>query len=218
MGDRRKDNVVRGRFRRGTVSAGSYGRRRPVYDRTDWLYPAAYNALSREEKVALAARRRQKARPFPPKRRRRSRVGGYLRYQAKVGLFAVVAIVTIGWAGESGLSLTNLRAKSAPMAASFGYCHVVGGTNCVVDGDTFWLQGRKIRIADIDAPETHEPRCASEKALGDRATLRLQQLLNGGTITLRPADRVLVDGRSVGDVLVSEGLARWYAGYRRPWC
>ena len=47
----------------------------------------------------------------------------------------------------------------------------------MVDGDTIWLQGTKIRIADIDTPETHQPRCASEKALGDKATQRLQQLL-----------------------------------------
>jgi micrococcal nuclease len=111
----------------------------------------------------------------------------------------------------------------------FSLCFMGGGYNCVVDGDTIWLQGRKIRIADIDAPETHGPRCSSEKALGDRATIRLQHLLNGGTVTLRPADRdtdrygrllrfVLVDGESVGDVLVGEGLARWYAGHRRPWC
>jgi endonuclease YncB( thermonuclease family) len=108
-------------------------------------------------------------------------------------------------------------------------CFIGGGYNCVVDGDTIWLHGVKIRIADIDAPETHKPRCQSEKELGDRATVRLQQLLNGGTVTLQPIDRdhdiygrelrlVLVNGVSVGDTLVSEGLARWYAGGRRPWC
>ena len=115
------------------------------------------------------------------------------------------------------------------LRARFSLCFVGAGYNCVVDGDTLWLQGRKIRVADIDAPETHEPRCAGEKALGERATLRLQQLLSGGAVTLRPAGRdrdrygrllrfVLVNGRSAGDVLVGEGLARRYAGHRRPWC
>lgn len=112
---------------------------------------------------------------------------------------------------------------------NFGFCHVGGGTNCVVDGDTLWLGGQKIRVADIDAPETHDPRCAQEQALGDRATRRLQQLLNGGAVSLQAIDRdedrygrklriVLVDGRSVGDRLVGEGLARPYAGGRKPWC
>ena len=112
---------------------------------------------------------------------------------------------------------------------SFGLCHSGGGTNCVVDGDTIWMDGQNIRIADIDAPETHEPRCAAEQALGDRATGRLHQLVNSGAVTLTPIDRdadgygrklriVNVSGASVGATLVSEGLARWYAGGRRSWC
>jgi endonuclease YncB( thermonuclease family) len=114
----------------------------------------------------------------------------------------------------------------------FGLCHSGGGRNCVVDGDTFWLNGEKIRIADIDTPETHPSRCAREAELGDRATLRLQQLLNAGPIALAPAasgdaiDRygrrlaiVERNGASLGMVLVQEGLARPYAGGPRAgWC
>lgn len=117
----------------------------------------------------------------------------------------------------------------APIAQQFGLCHTGGGTNCVVDGDTFWIGGKKVRIADIDAPETHPPRCAEEADLGERATLRLQALLNAGPVTLAAADRdtdrygrllriVERDGRSLGDQLVSEGLARRWTGRRRPWC
>jgi len=101
--------------------------------------------------------------------------------------------------------------------------------NCVVDGDTIWMGGQNIRIADIDAPETHEYRCTSEKALGDRATQRLHQLVNSGPVTLQSIDRdedsygrklrfVMVNGTSVGDTLVSEGLARYYEGGKKPWC
>ena len=118
---------------------------------------------------------------------------------------------------------------ASAIRASFGFCHTGGGTNCVVDGDTLWLGGEKIRVADIDAPETHEPRCAEEAALGSRATQRLRQLLNGGAVSVQAIDRdedrygrklrvVLVDGQSVGDTLVGEGLARSYDGGRRPWC
>jgi micrococcal nuclease len=49
-----------------------------------------------------------------------------------------------------------LLAASGGVRAHFGFCHTGGGTNCVVDGDTIWLQGQNIRVADIDAPETHE--------------------------------------------------------------
>ena len=96
-----------------------------------------------------------------------------------------------------------------------------------MDGDTIWLAGMKIRVADIDAPETHDYRCQAEKDLGDRATVRLREILQGGNIALRSSERdadqfsrklriVMVDGESVGDILVAEGLARWYAGGRRP--
>ena len=114
-------------------------------------------------------------------------------------------------------------------ARRFALCHAGGGTNCVVDGDTFWLDGEKIRIADIDTPETHPPRCAYEAELGDRATRRLRALLNEGALELETIDRdtdrygrklrrVVRDGRSLGDVLVGEGLARPYGTGRRSWC
>lgn len=130
------------------------------------------------------------------------------------------------WKGGSAQALIG----AAPgQRANFDYCHVGGGYNCVVDGDTIWLKGEKIRVADIDAPETHDYRCDSEKALGDRATNRLHDLLEAGPITLQSIDRdedgygrklriVLVNGASVGDTLVSEGLARYYGSGRRPWC
>lgn len=113
--------------------------------------------------------------------------------------------------------------------ASFGFCHEGGGTNCVVDGDTIYYHGTKIRIADIDTPETHEPRCPQEAALGAQATQRLHALVNSGPFTLQPIDRdedgygrklriLTRGGESLGSVLVDEGLARWYEGGRQPWC
>ena len=98
----------------------------------------------------------------------------------------------------------------------------------VIDGDTFVLRGERIRIADIDTPETHPPRCAYEAELGARATQRLRQLL-ARPFELRSIDRdtdrygrklriVVQNGRSVGDRLVAEGLARTWEGRRRPWC
>ena len=114
-------------------------------------------------------------------------------------------------------------------SASFGLCHSGGGTNCVVDGDTFWFRGEKIRIADIDAPETHPSRCAAEASKGAAATRRLQALLNAGPFGLESIDRdtdrygrklrlVTRGGESLGGTLVGEGLARWYDGGRQPWC
>jgi len=114
-------------------------------------------------------------------------------------------------------------------SAQYSLCFIGGGFNCVVDGDTFWMDGEKIRIADIDAPETHPPRCASEADLGRRATLRLQELLNDGPVEVEAIDRdrdqygrqlriVTRNGQSLGLRLVAEGLARNWTGSRQPWC
>jgi micrococcal nuclease len=146
-----------------------------------------------------------------------------------LGPWLAAAIAAGLYIGTAGVPVPHMQRASAPVRASFSYCKWGGGTNCVVDGDTFWIQGEKVRIADIDAPETHPPRCAEEADLGERATLRLQALLNGGPVTLAPADRdtdrygrllriVERNGQSLGGQLVSEGLARRWTGRRMPWC
>ena len=130
------------------------------------------------------------------------------------------------------LLLAPLPASAAPSdreIASFGLCSGPGRVTCVVDGDTFWYRGAKIRIADINAPEVSHPGCAREAALGARATGRLVALLNQGPFTLEPYQRdhdrygrllrtVTRDGVSVGERLVREGLAEEWKGYRGDWC
>lgn len=118
---------------------------------------------------------------------------------------------------------------AAPEFRKFSRCGAIRRT-CVIDGDTFWLDGQKIRIADIDTPEVGQPRCAHEKKLGDRATDRLIMLLNQGPFEVVPIGgrdedqygrklRVIMrDNGSLGDQLVAEGLARTWTGQREPWC
>ena len=140
----------------------------------------------------------------------------------------IVAAVAAGTALGLGASAISAPAGRGE-AARFGFCHRGGGTNCVVDGDTFWMDGAKIRLADIDAPETHPSRCAEEERLGNAATQRLHALLNAGRVTLATAGRdtdrygrklrvAFANGRSIGGTLIAEGLARPWTGRRRPWC
>ena len=141
-----------------------------------------------------------------------------------------MALVAIFLPPSQMLNLIPALAPTPPQGTKqFSLCFTGGGTNCVVDGDTFWYHGEDIRIADIDAPETHPPRCAREAELGRKATLRLQELLNQGPISLTMADKdhdqygrklriVMRDYRSLGAQLVNEGLARRWAGARQPWC
>lgn len=114
-------------------------------------------------------------------------------------------------------------------AATFPVCGAGRRITCMVDGDTFWLDGVKIRIADIDAPELSPPRCEAERIKGEAAKRRLQELLNAGAFSLvggvRNEDRygrqlrtVTRNGRSIGETLVAERLARRWDGSRHPWC
>ena len=131
--------------------------------------------------------------------------------------------------GQVAAPVTFMAAAgpSDRLSARFGFCHSGGGTNCVIDGDTFWFRGEKIRIADIDTPETYPPRCADEARLGEAATQRLGELLNAGPFSMEGGDTdrygralrtVTRGGTSLGAVLVDEGLARPYGGGRQPWC
>ena len=122
------------------------------------------------------------------------------------------------------------HASTRGRAVHFARCGGGARAACVVDGDTIWFDGAKIRMADYNTPEVSEPGCARERALGERATARLVQLLNSGAVAAHSAggrdrDRygrllrvVTVDGASVGDTLVAEGLAHPWEGRRRDWC
>lgn len=130
---------------------------------------------------------------------------------------------------DTAAAVQPVALKAATSSRRYPVCSSRLRRNCVVDGDTFYLGSEKIRLADIDAPETHPPRCALEADLGDRATTRLSELLSAGSFELvrfdRDTDRygrklrvAMRNGQSLGDRLVSEGLARTWTGRRQPWC
>lgn len=97
--------------------------------------------------------------------------------------------------------------------------------SCVTDGDSFRLDLERIRLADIDTPEL-SGKCPYERALALRARDRLRELLSRGfEIERTGADKyrrtlgiVRVEGRSVGEILVAEKLARKWEGRRKSWC
>lgn len=152
----------------------------------------------------------------------------------ELGLFLLLA-ATLGMAAGIAPSLPGSDRVPLPDAAqrldrSFSNCGSGRRTDCVLDGDTFHVDGEKIRIADIDAPELFSPRCSREAMLAGKAQRRLRTLLNAGPIDLRrPAARdrdvygrklrnVYRNGRSLGETLVAEGLARPWRGYGESWC
>jgi micrococcal nuclease len=128
-------------------------------------------------------------------------------------------------------SRSNLERQEAAPVSGWGSSaskRAGGSPVRVIDGDTFDYGGERIRIADIDTPELRA-RCPEEAARARAATARLDSLLAAGPFELhrsgRDEDRygrklrvVTRGGRSIGDSLVAEGLARTWTGRREPWC
>lgn len=117
----------------------------------------------------------------------------------------------------------------------------------ITDGDTIRLNGaaKGTRLVGFNAPESIEPRCDAEGDLGRRAKARLKELVAAAKLELkmvpcscppgtegtdkcnysRSCGSLFADGRDVGEVLVSEGLAVPFdcgstscPPAPRPWC
>ncbi|PQO24852.1 hypothetical protein C2I36_00565 [Rhodobacteraceae bacterium WD3A24] len=99
----------------------------------------------------------------------------------------------------------------------------------VIDGDTLELNGQRIRLHAIDAPERSQ-RCASADGgnwnCAAAAERRLRQLVSGSNMRCaqRDTDRYgrlvavcYADGVDVNEVLVREGLAWAYRQYGRDY-
>jgi micrococcal nuclease len=110
----------------------------------------------------------------------------------------------------------------------------------IIDGDTIAIGPERIRLLDVDMPETSRPRCDAELAAGLRAKERLAQLLRRGPAEIerhgqdrfgRTLARIGImrvtpaDTGDVGYILIREGHAlRWRPGRqaweerRQHWC
>jgi hypothetical protein len=115
----------------------------------------------------------------------------------------------------------------------------------VIDGDTIRAHGRSVRLVGFDAPESRlRAQCESERALAAKATFRVRQLVSAGGLDLelvpcacrsgtegtprcnhgRTCGVLTAAGKDVGEILISEGLARRYVcgrtscPRREPWC
>ena len=117
----------------------------------------------------------------------------------------------------------------------FTRCGPGRGHACVIDGDTFKLGDRKIRIIGIDTAEV-DARCPEEARLAEAATVELRRLLNQGLFRmvgriggqkdrygrdLRALTRIRPDGteQSIAEDMRASGLARRYlGGFRSGWC
>ena len=152
--------------------------------------------------------------------------------------FALAAVLGAIWVGYDPAVVeppSFLSTDPERVAERFTRCGVGRGHACVVDGDTFKIGQRRIRIIGIDAPETHPARCPEEARLGEAATARLQDLLNQDAFEmvapvyrdrdkygrdLRTVQRQLPDGsvQSIASDMRESGLAHRYSGFKTAWC
>lgn len=129
-----------------------------------------------------------------------------------------------------------MRTPSPTLALIIGAALAAGAATYqpgyrVIDGDTVDHAWWRWRIAGLDAPELHAPKCPAERAAAKRAARRLRALLAAGGVTIEPrggrdkyrrriARLRLADGRDVATVLIAEGLGHPYDGHgqRGGWC
>ena len=150
-------------------------------------------------------------------------MGRRIRSRKRVAFknFLGALIIACATLGAFALSRTDLARAAAPSAAYR-----------VIDGDTFEnsTTSERIRLANIDTPETHErAQCVAERQAGERATQAARRLLaETHSVNINRVGRtdrygrtiayVRLDGRDMGEALIAMGLARPWRGRREPWC
>lgn len=144
--------------------------------------------------------------------------------------FSVYAVV------QQSTSFNSLTSKN-----------ITGNRFTVTDGDTIRFIGsaKGTRLVGFNTPETFNAKCDQELTLGNRATERLRELVATTSITFKETPCACApgtegsdacnfgrncgilssDGRNVGQILISEGLAVEFncGSYDcpplpRPWC
>ena len=98
--------------------------------------------------------------------------------------------------------------------------------NCVVDGDTIWVDREKIRLEGFNAPEMNGE-CDRERRMAVEARAELRRALDGRAFAIersgtdrygRTLATVRVDGEDVGHRLIARGLAHEWRGFKESWC
>ena len=128
-----------------------------------------------------------------------------------------------------------LSSEPQVIEGRFTRCGRGRGYYCVVDGDTFKLGDRAVRVVGIDTAE-REAECAAEAVQAEASTEALQGWLNRGPFrmthrldepidrygrSLRTVYRLRPDGSEdrLADFMRAEGGARGYwGGGRGGWC
>ena len=114
------------------------------------------------------------------------------------------------------------------MILFFIFCFPLFGQVRIVDGDTIHINGEKIRLDGIDAPETDQI-CTFENIdyfCGRESTLHLKMIVEKGTLKCEGASKdrygrtigtCFIDGENVNSLLVKSGWALAYRQYSKKY-
>ena len=129
---------------------------------------------------------------------------------------------------RAAIALVTLPLLAAPLPvhaedARFMLCEALPHLTCVWSGDSFYLRGRIVRLADVVSPERYTGECPKASQLSWRSALRLRDLLNAGTFEVADPDgaglaMVSRNGQSLGEQMIAEGLARARVPGPTSWC
>ena len=182
--------------------------------------------LTKKKPVELAPGSRIRRQPPPvqkplePATPQQEVLGGI----AGMVLFAIALAVLI--VGLSVATIIHVDPNAAARAAQFGQCYDAEGSNCVLDGDTIYVDGRKVEIAGLVAPKIQGAQCDDERSRGIDAAVRLATLLNSGKVSVGPSARqpdgqlrqkVEVGGNDVALAMINAGVAH-DTGNSYGWC
>jgi endonuclease YncB( thermonuclease family) len=85
--------------------------------------------------------------------------------------------------------LLVLAVIALPLASSAAHAKTIAGRATVIDGDTLEIHGERIRILDVDAPESRQ-RCTDRRGIdvqvwfcGSEAANKLANLVGARTVT-----------------------------------
>ena len=148
----------------------------------------------------------------------------------------MIALASAYWAEDGAFEPPGfLLSEGQQVEGGFTRCGPGRGAFCVIDGDTFKILDRSIRVVGIDTAEVAAA-CRAEAAQAEASTKALQAWLSRGPFTMharldQPTDRydrelmIVTRARSDGseerlaDYMREEGGARSYwGGFRGGWC
>lgn len=146
--------------------------------------------------------------------------------------FGIVGIMIFGVAIAAALigfsAFTTMHDDPAAdvRAAQFSQCYNAEGPNCVLDGQTFYITGKRVDIAGIEAPGIVDARCDREHDRGVAAAVGLVELLNSGPVSIsrpfrdqdgRRVRSVEVRGRDVALTMIARDMVH-QADSGLSWC